>query len=144
MKSSVLDRKAAFCVAQFIQNLSFLWLEIALNQTLLVNLSHQNPVSNTLRGDSFLWHFSSASFCCWSVGARGWGGGWPRGNIAGDIDPILRASDTWKLCTNHPPFPPAMCPAVFLALCSGMLSIKDSISPREKKIKQLGFAFLCC
>lgn len=86
-----------------------------------------------LCGDSFLWHFSSAPFCCWSVGVRGWAGGWPLGNASGDTEPVLRVLNAWKLCTHHPQFAPATCPVVFLAHCSGMLSIKDSVSPRGKK-----------
>lgn len=42
----MLNIKAVFSIAWFIQNLSFLQFEIALNQTLLVNLSHQNPFAD--------------------------------------------------------------------------------------------------
>lgn len=120
----------------------FLFFEVALNQTPLVNLGPQNPVANIVSVGTAFCDISPQPHSAAGEWGR-WAGvrGWPLGSASGNTDPVLRVSDTWKLCTNHPWFPPAVCPVVFLAHCLGMLSIEIR-SHWEKK--QLDFAFLCC
>lgn len=149
MKCSKLDTKAVLCCLVCSEWIFTLVWDCSKSDTVSEFKPPKPSGKHCLCGDSFLWHFSSASFCCWSVGARGGGGGadlWEM--LLESQTQVLRVLDTWKLYTNHPQFPPAMCPVMFLAHCSGMLSMKNSISPREKKkktkTKQLGFAFLCC